>query len=66
MSTIMLEMDRILRPGGRVYIRDSVSVMDELQEIGKAMGWHMRLWDTAEGPHASYRILTCDKQLLRA
>lgn len=63
-STIMLEMDRILRPGGRVYIRDSLSVMDELEEIGKAMGWHVSLRDTSEGPHASYRILTCDKRLL--
>ncbi|KAL0359260.1 UNVERIFIED_CONTAM: putative methyltransferase PMT11 [Sesamum angustifolium] len=65
-STIMLEMDRILRPGGRVYIRDSVAVMDELQEIGTALGWHVTLRDTSEGPHASYRILTGDKRLLRA
>ncbi|CAK9135656.1 unnamed protein product [Ilex paraguariensis] len=65
-SSIMLEMDRILRPGGHVYIRDSVAVMDELQEIGKAMGWHVSLRDTSEGPHASYRILTCDKRLLHA
>ncbi|EOY18095.1 S-adenosyl-L-methionine-dependent methyltransferases superfamily protein isoform 5 [Theobroma cacao] len=65
MSTIMLEMDRILRPGGRVYIRDSLDVMDELQDIAKAMGWHPSLRDTSEGPHASYRILTCDKRLLR-
>ncbi|XP_057484153.1 probable methyltransferase PMT11 [Actinidia eriantha] len=64
-SIIMLEMDRILRPGGRVYIRDSLSVMDELQELGKAMGWHVSLRDTSEGPHASYRILTCDKRLLK-
>ncbi|XWS65947.1 hypothetical protein CRYUN_Cryun05aG0157600 [Craigia yunnanensis] len=64
MSTIMLEMDRILRPGGRVYIRDSLDVMDELQDIAKAMGWHPALRDTSEGPHASYRILTCDKRLL--
>ncbi|PSS33348.1 Methyltransferase [Actinidia chinensis var. chinensis] len=64
-SIIMLEMDRILRPGGRVYIRDSLAVMDELQELGKAMGWHVSLRDTSEGPHASYRILTCDKRLLK-
>ncbi|XP_024991653.1 probable methyltransferase PMT11 [Cynara cardunculus var. scolymus] len=62
-SSIMLEMNRILRPGGRVYIRDSIMVIDELQEIGKAMGWHVTQRDTAEGPHASYRILTCDKRL---
>ncbi|XP_050210364.1 probable methyltransferase PMT11 [Mercurialis annua] len=64
-STIMLEMDRILRPGGRAYIRDSLDVMDELQETAKAMGWHIALHDTSEGPHASYRVLTCDKRLLR-
>ncbi|KAL8257526.1 hypothetical protein R6Q59_029567 [Mikania micrantha] len=62
-SSIMLEMNRILRPGGHVYIRDSVMVMDELQEIGKAIGWHVTLRDTAEGPHASYRVLICDKRL---
>lgn len=62
----MLEMDRILRPGGRAYIRDTLSIMDELQEIAKAIGWHVTLRDTAEGPHASYRILVCDKHLLRA
>ncbi|XP_010508982.1 PREDICTED: probable methyltransferase PMT11 [Camelina sativa] len=66
MSTILLEMDRILRPGGRAYIRDSIDVMDEIQEITKAMGWHTSLRDTSEGPHASYRILTCEKRLLRA
>lgn len=65
-SSIMLEMDRILRPGGRVYIRDSLAIMDELQEIAKAIGWHVTLRDTAEGPHASYRVLVGDKRLLWA
>ncbi|KAL2525829.1 putative methyltransferase PMT11 [Abeliophyllum distichum] len=40
-STIMIEMDRILRPGRHVHIRDSIGVMDELQEIGEAMGWYV-------------------------
>lgn len=57
----MLEMDRILRPGGQAYIRDTVSVMKELQPIAKAMGWGTDLRETGEGPHASYRILRCDK-----
>ncbi|XP_044508514.1 probable methyltransferase PMT11 [Mangifera indica] len=65
MSTIMLEMDRMLRPGGHVYIRDSIDVMDELEEIAKAMGWHVTMRETSEGPHASYRVLTGDKRLLR-
>ncbi|XP_042475060.1 probable methyltransferase PMT11 [Macadamia integrifolia] len=65
-SVIMLEMDRILRPGGRVYIRDTVSVIGEVQEVGKAMEWHTVLRDTSEGPYSSWKILTCDKPLLHA
>lgn len=63
MSSIMLEMDRMLRPGGHVYIRDTVAIIDELQDIAKAMGWHVTVRETTEGPHASYRILACDKRL---
>lgn len=58
-------MDRILRPGGRVYIRDYLAIMDELVEIAKAMGWQTMVRETAEGPHASYRVLVCDKHLPR-
>lgn len=60
-STIMLEMDRMLRPGGRVYIRDSVSIMDELQEIANAMGWRAAVHDSSEGPHASWKVFMCEK-----
>lgn len=62
-SSIMLEMDRMLRPGGTVYIRDSISVMSELQEIATATRWVCTLRDTGEGPHASWKILTCDKRM---
>uniref|UniRef100_A0A7N0USV5 Methyltransferase n=1 Tax=Kalanchoe fedtschenkoi TaxID=63787 RepID=A0A7N0USV5_KALFE len=61
LSSIMLEMDRILRPGGGAYIRDTVSVIEELLPIANAMGWITDLRDTGEGPHASYRLLRCDK-----
>ncbi|XP_008219567.1 PREDICTED: probable methyltransferase PMT10 [Prunus mume] len=62
-STIVLEMDRMLRPGGRVYIRDSISVISELQELASAVGWVPALHDTGEGPHASWKILIGDKRL---
>ncbi|GAB4827505.1 hypothetical protein Ancab_034388 [Ancistrocladus abbreviatus] len=64
-TSIMLEMDRILRPGGHVYIRDSLSVINELKEIAKAVGWRASVRDTSEGPHASYKLLLCEKHLLR-
>lgn len=62
----MLEMDRILRPGGRAYIQDKKSVIEEAYEITKALGWRAAMQDTAEGPYASRRVLRCDKQLLRS
>nr|XP_023887154.1 probable methyltransferase PMT10 isoform X1 [Quercus suber] len=61
-STIMLEMDRMLRPDGRVYIRDTISVIGEVNEIASALGWVPALRETGEGPHSSWRILICDKQ----
>lgn len=65
-STIMLEMDRLLRPGGRVYIRDTMSIMGELQTIASALGWVPALHDTGEGPHSSWKILMGDKRLWHA
>lgn len=50
----------------RWIIRDSLAVMDELQEIANAMGWHVTIRNTAEGPHASYKIFIADKGLLHA
>lgn len=59
----MIEMDRMLRPGGRVYIRDSVSVINKLHKIGKAIGWVTALHETSEGPFASWKFLVGDKRL---
>ncbi|KAK2453356.1 putative methyltransferase PMT11 [Trifolium repens] len=61
-STIMLEMDRMLRPGGYVYIRDSLDVIIELEEIAKALGWAITREDVGEGPYASWKILRCEKR----
>ncbi|KAI3954802.1 hypothetical protein MKW98_002908 [Papaver atlanticum] len=63
-STIMLEMDRILRPGGTAYILDIVFLMDEIQAVGKAMGWQTTPRDTMEGPHANWKLLICEKSLV--
>ncbi|KAK3043700.1 hypothetical protein RJ639_000116 [Escallonia herrerae] len=62
-STIILEMDRILRPGGRVYISDTIPVIEEIQEIAKAIGWVTFKFDSGEGPHASLKLLNCEKRL---
>jgi hypothetical protein len=62
-SSIMFEMDRILRPGGVVFIHDALSIMDELVMIAKAIGWRAALRETIEGPHTSDRVLVCNKDL---
>ncbi|PKU77092.1 probable methyltransferase PMT11 [Dendrobium catenatum] len=63
LSVILLEMDRILRPGGRAYIRDSKFITEEIKEITEAMGWKTELRDTAEGPYASRKVLIGHKEV---
>lgn len=52
----------MLRPGGRVYIRDSMHVIGELEETANAMGWVNSRHDVGEGPYASLKILRCEKR----
>lgn len=59
----MLEMDRILRPGGRAYIRDTISVIYQLQETARAMGWVTFMFDSDEGPYSTWKLMTCEKRL---
>lgn len=60
-TVILLEMDRILRPGGLAYIRDAKSIIGEIKEITDMMGWTCYIRDTSEGPYASRKLLTCQK-----
>ncbi|XP_064966307.1 probable methyltransferase PMT11 [Musa acuminata AAA Group] len=60
-TSILLEMDRMLRPGGHAYIRDLKYIINDIQQIAEAMGWRTNLRDTAEGPYASRKILMCQK-----
>ncbi|XP_057795645.1 probable methyltransferase PMT10 isoform X2 [Salvia miltiorrhiza] len=59
--SIMVEMDRILRPEGRVYIRDTTAVIYELREIAETMGWMAHMFDTEEGPYSDWKLLICTK-----
>ncbi|GLT58040.1 hypothetical protein SLA2020_309660 [Shorea laevis] len=41
--SIVVEMDRLLRPGGWVIVRDKVEILDPLQEILRSLHWEMRM-----------------------
>ncbi|XP_047326560.1 probable methyltransferase PMT10 [Impatiens glandulifera] len=62
-TEIMLEMDRILRPGGRVFIRDTMPIIKELTEIANAIGWVVMEFETGDGPHGRWKLLFCEKRL---
>lgn len=41
--SIVVEMDRILRPGGWAIIRDKVEILDPLEGILKSLQWDIRM-----------------------
>ncbi|KAF1889438.1 hypothetical protein Lal_00024763 [Lupinus albus] len=61
-STIMLEMDRMVRPGGYVFIRESIHLIGELEEIAAAMGWTTFQNIVGEGPYSRWKLLRCEKR----
>ena len=40
---IVVEMDRILRPGGWVIVRDKVIILDPLEGILRSLKWDIRM-----------------------
>uniref|UniRef100_A0A0C9RNM4 Methyltransferase n=1 Tax=Wollemia nobilis TaxID=56998 RepID=A0A0C9RNM4_9CONI len=60
-ADILLEMDRIMRPGAHAYIRDTRAVIAKIEVVAKAIGWRTRTFDTEEGPYASRKVLGCEK-----
>ena len=41
--SIVVEMDRILRPGGWAVIRDKVEILDPLEGILRSLHWEIRM-----------------------
>lgn len=64
-AQIVVEMDRILRPGGWVLIREPKAVAEEVELLAKSVKWRTRLWDTESGPFGRDKLLTGVKQKWR-
>ncbi|KAG0572375.1 hypothetical protein KC19_VG090000 [Ceratodon purpureus] len=60
---IVLEMDRILRPGGWVLIRESNEMADRVQALAKSVLWKTRILETESGPFGKDKLLSCQKPL---
>lgn len=40
---LIAEVDRILRPEGKLIVRDTVEIIDEVENILRSMNWEVRL-----------------------
>ncbi|KAJ7516753.1 hypothetical protein O6H91_22G069400 [Diphasiastrum complanatum] len=58
---IILEMDRILRPGGWVLIRESMAMALSVEVLAKSVRWKTHLLDTENGPFGKDKLLSCQK-----
>jgi SAM-dependent methyltransferase len=62
MKYVMLEMDRILRPGGHAIIRESSYFADAIVTIAKRMRWICHKENTEYGVEKE-KIVVCQKKL---
>ncbi|CAI8619155.1 unnamed protein product [Vicia faba] len=42
-EAVVAEVDRILRPGGKLIVRDTAEIINELQSLLKSMQWEVRM-----------------------
>lgn len=61
MKDVMLEMDRILRPGGIVIIRDGHALLENAALLAKVMRWKCTRNDSEQGPGDADGLLICKK-----
>ncbi|KAL6004526.1 putative pectin methyltransferase qua3 [Asimina triloba] len=58
---VMVEMDRILRPGGTALVRDLPQVIDKVGRIARAMRWTVRIHDTEPESSGREKLLVATK-----
>ncbi|XP_057951736.1 probable methyltransferase PMT2 [Malania oleifera] len=61
-ESILLEMDRILRPEGAVIFRDQVGVLVKVKKLANGIRWNTTIVDNEDGPLVSEKILFAVKQ----
>ncbi|KAJ7557198.1 hypothetical protein O6H91_05G116000 [Diphasiastrum complanatum] len=61
MIDILLEMDRLLRPGGFAIIHDGKETLQQIKTIANLLHWKAALGDTESGPMGYNKVLYCEK-----
>ncbi|CAK9145754.1 unnamed protein product [Ilex paraguariensis] len=59
---LMVEIDRILRPGGTVVIRDSPEVIDKVGRIAHAVRWTATIHEKEPESHGREKIFVASKK----
>jgi len=62
----MIEMDRILRPEGKVIIRDTPAMLARVSRVATAMQWKYEIFDSEPGSAGRERIFVATKQFWKA
>jgi hypothetical protein len=57
MESILLEIDRILRPEGTVIIRDDVDMLVKVKSLADGMRWDNQIVDHEDGPLVREKLL---------
>lgn len=60
---MMVEIDRILRPEGKVVVRDAPEVIDKVAHIAHAVRWKSKIYDQEPDSHGREKILVLTKTL---
>ncbi|KAM0926049.1 hypothetical protein ACQ4PT_003886 [Festuca glaucescens] len=60
---ILIEMDRILRPGGAAIIRDAADVVLKVKEAADRLQWRSRVVDAEDGASDPQKILIVNNSL---
>ncbi|KAF8658126.1 hypothetical protein HU200_059593 [Digitaria exilis] len=46
---VMVEVDRILRPGGKLIVRDDMATVEEVQSVARSLHWEVRMTVSEQG-----------------
>ncbi|XP_002989056.2 probable methyltransferase PMT12 [Selaginella moellendorffii] len=61
MVVILLEIDRLLRPGGFAIFRDDIGTLLEVKSIANALHWKTTIQDTDSGPQGKDKVMHSQK-----